>query len=700
MTVVSYGFWQRRLGASRSAIGEALIINGQPHTVVAVLPPDFQFRAPCDIYRPMREGEGYWRPRRFHNWLLVGRLKPGITIVVAQSQADAISARLEKDYPDSNRNKGLLLTKLQDAMAENSRLGILVLMAAIAAVLLIACANVASLLLARGLARRRELAIRAALGASRLRLVRQLLTESVAAAIAAGILGLLLAMWLQRLILAYLPLQVPVGGGSRLSGPLLLFALGLTLATGLLFGIAPALRGAGAEVLQDLRIGARTADSPRGAKFRSVLVVVQVAISVVLLVCSGLLIRSFTRLRKVDPGFQSQNLLTFEVELPSRTYSEPKQRIQFFTALRDKILAIPGVRAVGVINQLPILNPGNNIYVHDPEHPPTDSRLSQSAYQRIVLPGYFETLGIPLLAGRDIQETDQDGSPRVLVISREMADGLFPNQNPLGRRVVVDLGEPAVFEVVGIVGDVHASGLAGAPRWAMYGAFRQRPYSIMRLAVQTQVHSAAVVGALRKAVRELDKDIPVAEIADMETVIGRSIAGARVTTSLLSLFAGSALLLAVMGLYGVLAYYVSQRRQEIGLRIALGAGGRRIMSQVLSRGIGLVLIGLVFGLAGSLATTRLLATMLFNTEPTDAGTFAAVSIFFVFTALVACLIPAWRALRVDPVIALQSEYRSRSRRIQPNEFQSRPSDSLSFAKTPAALKRLTFRTSGPDTSWP
>ncbi|NIM50755.1 MAG: FtsX-like permease family protein, partial [Gemmatimonadales bacterium] len=557
-------------------------------------------------------------------------------------------------YPESNQDKALLLTDLREALVEDYRTSLFLLMATVGLVLLIACGNVAGLLLARGSTRRTELSVRAALGASRARLVRQLLTESVVTAVAAGILGTVLAIWFQRLILRLLPMDIPGIADTGISIPMLSFAVVLSLGTGLVFGVFPAFRGAHMNIVEDLKAGARTTDTG-GARFRSGLVIAQVALSLVLLIGSGLLIRSFARLRSVDPGFNTANLLTAEIRLPGTDYDEAPRRIQFYSSLLENIRAIPGVVSVAAINQLPIRDPGNNIYVYAADNPPTDRRGLNVAFQRTVFPGYFESMGIPLLAGRGIEHSDGPDAARVLVINETMADTLFPGQNPIGRQVVVDYGEEVTLDVVGVVGDVRMSGLAWRPRLAMYGSYMQRPYYTMRLAIRTAGEPTSVARALRFAVRELDRNIPLAELATMDQLLARSTARRRVIAISLTLFASAALLLATIGLYGVLAYYVSQRTHEIGIRVALGARAAQVVQLVLTRGVGLVTVGIVLGVAAAFGVTRFIQRMLFGVEPTDPTTFAAVSLLLALIALIACLIPAWRALRVDPLTALQAE---------------------------------------------
>jgi putative ABC transport system permease protein len=654
VVIISHGYWQRRFGGAADVIGRTLVLDDQAYEVIGVMPAGYRFYHDVEVWRPMRPNSPYVGARRFHNWIMLGRLKPGVTIEQAQSEVDVISAQLEAQYPDSNREKALLLTELQEALAEGYRQSLYILMAAVALVLLIACGNVASLTLARGSARRTELSTRAALGASGVRLVRQLLTESLVMAVAAGILGTLLAIWLRSLLLQLLAVEQPAVERVGFASTVLLFALVISLVTGLVFGVVPALRASRGDLVGDLKSGARTTDAG-GNRFRNGLVVAQVAVSIVLLIGAGLLIRSLATLMGVDVGFDTRNLLTAEVRLRGDEYADQERRIQFYKALRENVRAVPGVESVALINQLPIRDPGNNIYVWDEQNPPVDPGDIRSAWIRAVFPGYFETMGIPRLSGRGIEETDVDEAPAVLVVSRTFADSILPGKDPVGQRVVVDFGEPYTFEVVGVVEDIKMNSLLSTQFPAMYGSYYQIPFRTMRLAVRTAVPPGSVVGGLREAVWNLDRDLPVAEVATMDDVLARSLSARRTRTVALGMFAGVALLLAAVGLYGVLAYYVSRRHHEIGIRVALGAEKGDMVELVLKRGLVLVAVGIALGLVGAFGVTRTLNEVLYQVEPTDPMTFALVSLFFALVAVIACLLPAWRALRVDPLIALQAE---------------------------------------------
>jgi putative ABC transport system permease protein len=655
VVILSHGYWQRALGGADDVIGTTLTVDGSPRTVVGVMPPGFRYLLDVEIWLPLRPDSDWVTERRFHNCLVLGRLKPGVTLAEAQSELDTISAQLEMEHPETNKGKALLLTDLGDVLLSDVRPSLLVLMSSVGLVLLIACGNAASLLLARGSTRRRELAVRSAMGASRAQLVRQLLTESVVLSVLAGAVGTLLANDLQHLISRFLPTNWLGEPRVETSMEMLSFALLLSLITGTVAGIVPALRSSRTSLVEGLKTGRGMTD-PKGARFRSGLVVAQVALSVILLIGSGLLIRSLALLLSVDTGFNSGNLLTAEIRLPEGEYPEREQRIQLFSSLQERVRALPGVADVALISQLPFRDPGNDTYAYAADNPPTDPLSQQrSAYQRTVFPGYFKAMGIPLLAGRDIEEGDKRGSSLVLVISETMARLLFPGQDAVGRQVVVDVGQLVTCEVVGVVGDVRLDSLRNEPQMAMYFSYRQRPHFTMRIAVRTAGEPPSIAATFRNAVWELDKSLPIGALATLEEHIGRSLLRSRTTTILLSLFAGIALFLAAMGLYGVLAYYVSQRFHEIGVRVALGASPAQVMEQIFRRGAGLTIAGITIGLAGALLITRLIRQMLFGVQPTDPTTFILVSLVFSIVAFIACLVPALRALRVNPISALQAE---------------------------------------------
>ncbi len=655
VVLLSHALWQRRFGGDPRVVGTTMTVDGEPQTVVGVMPAGFAFVADADVWAPMVRGEMFASGRQFHNWLLVGRLRPGVSVSRAQADVTVIMRRLSETYPSSNRDMGMVITAMQEAMVADFGPSLLMLMGAIFLVLLMACANVAGLLLARGTARRNEMAMRSALGAGRVRLVRQLITEGAVLGLGAALLGTLAAVWLQRTLLAATPLTRLGLDAVSLHPEVLVFALGLALVTVLLFSLAPALSVTRGDLVEGLKGGSALAAHAGRTRLRSSLVVVQVAISVVVLAGAGLLLRSYHRLRGADTGFVSDRLVVAELGLLGPRYPERQSRIQFYDRLLERVQTIPGVLHASLISQLPIRDQGNNIAAWDPAHPPADAAQSRLAYQRVVMPGYFETMGIPIRRGRDFERSDTPEAPQVMSISETMARTLFPGQEPVGRRVAVDEGDHAgYYQVVGVVGDAQVSQLGSDFEMVMYYPYTQRPYLSMRLAVRGARSASGIAGPLRRIVHELDPDVPVVGLATMDELLSRSLTFSRTVTTVLGFFAGVAMLLAALGLYGVLAFFVAQRSREIGVRIALGAGTRSVLKLVLGRGMALVVVGLVTGTAGAFAATRVLRTMLFRISPTDPMTFVGVSLALLLVTLAACVVPAWRAIRVDPVVALRT----------------------------------------------
>jgi putative ABC transport system permease protein len=657
VVLISNGYWMRRLGGARDIIGQALVLNGNPQTVVGVTPAGFRLTDDVDVWFPMADDAGSHLARRFHNWFLVGRLKPGATLTEARSQVDVISKRLTEDYPESNENKALGLVTLHDYYVNDDRASLLALMGAVALVLLIACANVAGLLLARGATRRHEFGIRSALGASRGRLTGQLLTESMAIALISAGGGVLLAGWLQQVLLQVTPLDSLGVRGTQIDSTVLLFALGLSLATAVLFGMAPAFRGGQVNPAADLRPGARTTETRSGSRLRTVLAVGQISLSLVLLAGSGLLIRSMLNLQRTDLGFNPDNLLTAELQLPSSSYPESEERARFHRAFLKNVRALPGVQAASVINLLPVREPRNNtaVWAFGKELPEINGR--NSAFIRMVMPGYFETMEIPLLAGRTIEERDQTDTTEVAVINEELAGVLYPDANPVGRKFVIDWpgNEPEVREIVGVVGNVRLQGLGGRNVPAFYAPYPQVATGTVQLAVRAGGDPNLLVGPLRAALKEMDQDIPLSGALTMKQFIGRSLTDRRIVTGLLLVFASIAVVLAALGLYGVLAFYVGRHVHEIGVRMALGASVREVLLMVVGRGMRVVGVGLGIGIVGSFAAVRLIGHLLYGVPAADPLTLAVAVGFFALVALLACLIPARRATQVDPALTLRSE---------------------------------------------
>ncbi|MCC7180086.1 MAG: ABC transporter permease [Acidobacteria bacterium] len=654
VVVISHGYWQRRFGGSAGALNRVVTVSGRPATIIGVMPATFRFMYDVDVWRLTYRDGPLADARRFHNLLLVGRLAPGATQETAQTEVDLISARLEQQYPDSNRNKALRITALQEALVEDVRPKLWMLMGAVTLVLLMACANVAGLLLARGQRRLTEVALRSALGASRRSVLGQFLTESLLLALVSGIAGLALAFALQGLLIRLVPVSRVGIVRAELDLTVLLFVTLLSIVTGLVFGVLPALRGSSVDVSSQLRSGTRTTEGRSGARLRSGLVVVQVALGVVLLIGASLLIRSLSKQMGVDPGFQPAGVLTAGISVSEQDYPSAAARTAFFTSLLDDVRALPGVEVAGLVSQLPIKHPGGNLYLRRPGEE-ASSTMDRSADFRVVLPGYFEAMRMPLVAGRGIADTDDAGRPRVMVITQSLAALMFPGENPLGQTLIVDLGEPVPHEVVGVVRDARLRRVTGEPFHAMYMSARQAPRPGMFLTVRTAGSPEGLVAPLRELVRRKDPTIPLAEPTSMAGIVDDALAESRVITLALALFSAVALALALVGLYSVLAYYVGQRRHELGVRMALGASGRDVMSLVLGRGLALTGAGLAAGVAGAYFATGVLRALLYETAPTDRLTFLLVPALFGLVSALACLLPAWRASRVNPVDALRAE---------------------------------------------
>jgi putative ABC transport system permease protein len=655
VAIVSHALWQQNFGGDPEIVGRSVRLDGTPITIVGVMPAGFRIWVDCDVWMPMRLGEAFAADRRYQNFLMIGRLRPGIPLEQARSQADVIAAELAAEFPATNRGEGFRLTDLQEALTRSYRTSLLLLVGAVGLLLLVACGNLAALLLARGFSRQREFSVRVALGASRGRIFRQVLTESLVVSIAGGALGTLAAVGAHGLIVAHLPFDVPAYAPGMGISPLMLgFVLLLSVGTGVLIGVIPGLRFARRDATKGLKAGARAVDT-QGTRIRSSLVVAQVALSFVLLTGSGLLIRSFLHLRNIDPGFDTEGLIATDLELPASEYPDGESRRTLFRSLQERIRAIPGVEEVAMIDRMPIRSAGGNTYVYPVgERPPTDEQ-ARSANERWVMPGYFQAMGIPVLRGRGIEATDGPDAPPVLVINETMAQEFFPGEEPLGKRLYIDFDERTALVVVGVVGDVRFDGPAHEAFQAMYHSYLQEPVLRMEMGIRVVGDGSFVIPGLKEAVRELDPNLPISEVERMDRVIARTMGDQAVMAVVLTFFAWVAALLTALGLYGVLAYYVSQRVPELGLRLALGANPGGLVRMVASRGLGLLALGMVLGIAGALGATRLLQALLVGVEPTDPLTFLLGSAFFVAVGSAASILPAQRAVRIDPVRALQAE---------------------------------------------
>jgi predicted permease len=656
--IVSARLAARRFGTPEAAVGKALAVSGIAQrevsaTIVGVMPPTFRFIDAADMWVPMRRGEDDGpETRRFHNWILVGRLGPGVSMATVQRQIDVVSARLQRQYPETNKFKGLRVDPLQSTLLRAHTPRLMLLMAAVGLLLFIACANVAGMLLARGVARRSEFAVRAALGASRGRIAAQLLTESLLLAGAAGVVGVLLAFWLRRLLPIATGLAeagVPAGG---LEGQVLLFALGASLVTGVLCGVAPAVRASGTRLAGQLAPGARATESRGGSRLRSVLVAAQVALSLVMLVGAGLLVRSLAALMATDLRFDTTNLLATTIDAP---YEDPTERLQFQRGVLEDLAAIPGVTAVTFTSHMPILEPWGDPPMYPATRPPTDSSQLRSALRRSVPPGFFRTMGIRHLSGRDLAPSDRIGTPPVMVVNDVFVREFFPLENPIGERVVMPGGTPMEYEIVGVVDSARTELVGGGPYSSVYTSANQAPPQRLKVLMRSSLPPQQLTGAVRKVVAARNPEIPVDPLERLDDIVGQSLAPQRVTTVTLTTFSVLALLLSSLGLYGVLAHYVNERTHEIGVRVALGAGGGRVVRDVLRQSALMVVPGLVAGVAASLAGARLIARFLYGVPPTDPTTFVVVGAGLSLVALTASAWPAWQAATVDPVVALRLE---------------------------------------------
>src|SRR5437773_4161945 len=677
VVLLSHGLWQDRFGGAADILNQAITLDGRLFTVVGIMPAGFAFPNRTDLWVPVGplSDEESWKSRGNHPGLFgLARLKPGVSLDQARSEMDTIAVRLEQQYPDSNKNNRVRIEPLLDNYVSNVRLGLWTLLGAVALVLLIGCANVANLLLARAAARQKEMAVRAALGAGRWRIVRQLLTESLLLSMAGGALGLLLAYGGVRLILALSSNSIPRAGEIGLDAGVLAFTAVLSVLTGILFGLAPAWQASRPDVHETLKETTRGVTGGR-ARLRQSLVISEVALTLVMLVGAGLLLRSFHRLQQVNPGFSPERVLSFRLDLPERKYAKEEQQISFYRNLLERLRALPGAQAVSVTSRLPL--GGNDwqtsfVIAGQPEPPPHE-RPSMEVH--LVSPEYFRAMGIPLLHGRAFTDRDDRAHLRerdlssftdgerwmsglnAIIVDEEFARRHWPNEDAIGKRVRLPWGEKGpVLTVVGVVGRVKLNQLNEQGGFVQaYLPFLQGASGSMAVVMKTTQAPEALITAARQQVQALDPEQPIYDVRTLAEMRDNSIAPQRLNLTLLAVFAGVALALAVIGLYGVLAYAVAQRQREIGVRMALGAQRRDVLGLVVGHGMRLTGIGVILGLAGALALTRVLKSLLFEIKPFDPVTFLLVTAVLAGVALLACWIPARRAARVDPMVALRYE---------------------------------------------
>jgi predicted permease len=665
VAVLGYGLWQRRFGADAGIVGRAIDVDGVSRIVVGIMPPGFAFPAGSELWtssrfaavsHPLRPTEDPSALRDSHYFQSFGRLKPGVTLAQASAEVDTITKRLKQQYGDQEEGFGATLIPLRQDLVGETRPALLILLGAVALVLLIACVNVANIILARGASRQKEMALRIALGAGRVHLLRHLLVESLFLALAGGGLGILLALGALAPLRALVPANMIGGASIALDSRVLLFTFFASLASGVLFGLIPGLRLLGADLNVSLQEGGRgSAGGGRARRMRSALVVTEIALAAVLLIAAGLLLRSFSHLLNVAEGFNPDHVLSLQLALPQARYPKPGDRVAFVKNTLERVNSLPGIAVSSAISRLP-LNPGNSSRSVEIEGrtPPPSGDISPDYL--VVTPDYFQTLGVPLLAGRTFTDRDDANAAPVAIVSEATAHHFWPGQDVIGKHLRGACGDDKTWcQVVGVVGDIKQHHLEQASKLAVYVPFSQDPWAFFALVVRTKLEPASAASAVEGAIHSLDADEPVYNVRSMRDVEAASLSPQRLQIALIGLFAALALILACMGIYGVMAYSVAQRTSEIGVRMALGAQTGNVLALVLGEGLRLAVLGAAIGLAGSFFAARLLSGMLFGVAPSDPFTFASVAMVLVAVAMMACYVPARRATRVDPLVALRYE---------------------------------------------
>ncbi len=652
VTVLSYGLWQRRFGANPKIVGSPITLGGTTCIVVGVMPREFDYPAKTQAWTMLYPHNNERRDNRYVK-TIIARLKPTATIAGAQSQIDTISARLQQQYPETNYGWSARLEGFQAWTTRDVRTSLLLLLGAVGFVLLIACANIANLLLARASARRREIAVRTALGAGRRRIIRQLLTESLLLAVAGGAVGLVFSFLLIKLLIAIGPADVPRLDQVGLDARVLVFTVGVVGLVGLFFGLAPALHASKTDVDDVLKEDGRSGSEGHGRnRVRAILVVSEIALSLLLLIGAGLLIKSFVLLRDVNPGFDPENVLTMRISLPGTRYPKPQQSETFFRELTQRVSALPGVEAAGATLSLPLGGSAGRSFI--PEgHPLVPEESLQSDYF-VVTPDYFRAMRIPVKTGRSFTDRDTSETPPVVIVNESIVRRVFAGKDPIGTRITVWRDEKFAREIIGVVGDVKMRRLDKETDYQIYVPYAQDAgWGGLSLAVRTKGEPEALTAPVRGVILSIDKNQPAYDIKTMDEVFSASVANTRLVVLLLGIFSMFALLLASIGIYGVIAYSVAQRTHEIGIRIALGAQARDVLRMIITQGMTLALIGAGLGLAGAFATTRVMRGLLYGVSATDPLIFIGVSLLLTAVALLACYIPARRAMKVDPMIALR-----------------------------------------------
>ncbi len=668
--IVSHGLWQRQFSADSNMVGKTLTLNGKLFNVVGIMPAGFQYpieAEPVELWvasgvdgeKDKPEDKANNEQRGAHFLQVVGRLKPGVKTEQAQAELDVIAANLEKEYPDTNTRSGVKVISYHDDLVSDYSSALWIILGAVGCVLLIACVNVANLLLARATARYKEIAVRSALGANRGRIIRQLLTESLMLSLVGGCLGLLLAWWGTEMLIKMIPEDVPRLAEINLDRWVFGFTVLVSALTGIIFGLAPALQASKVELTEAMKEGGRASGSGGGrSRMRNALVVAEIAVAIVVLVSAGLLLKSFRKLQQVDLGYDTKNVLTASVEISDTQYPKPENAAAFYKGLMEKVKALPGVESASAIMPLPLSGDSFSI-TFEVEGRNIPKGELPNAHFRVVSDNYFPTMKIPLLTGRDFTSSDNATSQPVVIVNEAFAQKHFPGESPMGKHLKPGIslgGEKKWYEIVGIVKSVkHRQSLGRDYEPEYYFPHSQLSFGGMNLVVRTKNDPRVLVGALQNEVSSLDKNVPLYRPKTLEQYLGVAVSQPKFNALLLTLFAGLALLLTAIGLYGVMAYSVVQRTQEIGVRIALGAQTGDVLKMVLRQGLMLTAIGLVIGLGAAFVLTRLMSAMLYGVTATDPMTFAAISLLLVGVTLLACYLPARRATKIDPMIALRYE---------------------------------------------
>jgi putative ABC transport system permease protein len=656
--LISHALWQRRFRSDPAIVGSTLTVDGVPRTIVGVVPHELGEMVNADLWLPTAVDGHDPNARKNHQYGIVARLKPGVSVAQARAEMTTIARRIAQQYPATNHGTGIRLFPMAEMYSGRVRPVLLVLLGAVGLLLLIACANLANLLLARAASRQKEVAIRGALGAGRWRIVRQLLTESLVVAAAGGALGLLLAVWSVRLLRSVVPDMFPLLQHMSIDGRVLAFTLGVSMLTGLLFGLAPAWRASRTDLNNTLKEAAARSESAGGSqRVRGVLLAFEVALAVLLSVNAGLLLRSFVRVTEVNPGVRTSHILTMNLSLPEVKYQTALQRATFYKTALERLQALPGVRSAGAIQILPLrvsilsFRVGVTGFRIEGRAPLPEGQQPLADY-RVATPGYFNTMGIALRQGRLFDAHDDQNAKRVALVNEAFVRRIFPHENPLGHRIVA-AGTPC--EIAGVVADAKLYGLDAPIEPAIYVAHAQEPSSSMALVVRSEGDPAALAGAVRREILQLDPQQPVSDVRTMQKVLSDSLMLRRVAMLMLSVFAGLALMLAAVGIYGLMAYSVSRRTHEIGLRVALGAGQPQILRLVVGGSLAIALAGAAAGVAAAFLMTQALAGMLYGVTRTDPLVFITVPLLLILVSAAASWAPARRAMRIDPLAALRYE---------------------------------------------